>query len=138
MRRRHADHSLEVRAEINVTSLVDVAFTLLIIFIITAPILQGGIEVAVPQGEVNALQADEKTLIISVLQDGEIFLGESAVDRETFASSFEQLVAGTQPERIWIKSDSASTFGATFHVLSTVAATGISYALVGEQRPGGR
>ena len=48
---------LPLNAEINVTSLVDVAFTLLIIFIITAPILQGGIEVAVPRADVQALSA---------------------------------------------------------------------------------
>jgi biopolymer transport protein TolR len=137
--RRQSDHSLEVRAEINVTSLVDVAFTLLIIFIITAPILQGGIEVAVPQGRVQALQADEHTLIVSVNRDGSIFLGESeVVDRETFASAFGQLMASTQPERVWIKSDSTTTWAATFDVISTVAATGVNYAIVGEERPGGR
>ena len=50
-------------ADINVTSLVDVAFTLLIIFIITAPILQGGIEVEVPETEVSSLTADDLSLI---------------------------------------------------------------------------
>jgi biopolymer transport protein TolR len=137
--KRRADHSLEVRAEINVTSLVDVAFTLLLIFIITAPILQGGIEVAVPQGQVEALQLDESTMIISVNRDGSIFLGESeVVDRATFASAFEQLMTSTQPERVWIKSDSATTWAATFDVISTVAATGVTYAIVGEERPRGR
>ncbi|MEC9241579.1 MAG: biopolymer transporter ExbD, partial [Gemmatimonadota bacterium] len=45
--------NLQPVAEINVTSMVDVAFTLLIIFIITAPILQGGIEVAVPETDIS-------------------------------------------------------------------------------------
>ena len=136
--RRQADHELEVRAEINVTSLVDVAFTLLLIFIITAPILQGGIEVAVPQGEVQALQMDESTLIVSVNQDGTIFLDDSEVDRASFAASFEQLMTSTQPERVWIKSDSLTTWAATFDVISTVAASGVTYAIVGETRPRGR
>jgi biopolymer transport protein TolR len=137
--RRHSDHSLEVRAEINVTSLVDVAFTLLVIFIITAPILQGGIEIAVPQGQVEALQADESTLIVSLNRDGTIFLGKSeVVDRSTFASAFQQLMTSTQPARVWIKSDSVNTWAATFDVISTVAATGVPYAIVGEERPRGR
>ena len=57
MRRRQrgatTGDELSVKAEINVTSLVDVAFTLLVIFIITAPILQGGVEVAVPRADVR-------------------------------------------------------------------------------------
>lgn len=139
MMRRQTDHSLEVRAEINVTSMVDVAFTLLIIFIITMPIMQGGIEVSVPQGEIRALQADESTLIVSVNRDGTIFLGESEVDRASFASAFEQLMTSTQPERVWIKSDSSTTWAAAFDVISTVAASGVTYAIVGEQKPrGGR
>jgi len=136
--RRQADHELEVRAEINVTSMVDVAFTLLIIFIITMPILQGGIEVAVPQGEIQALQADESVLIVSVNRDGTIFLDDSEVSRESFASSFQQLITSTQPERVWIKSDSLTTWAAAFDVISTVAASGVIYAIVGEQKPRGR
>lgn len=136
--RRHADHSLEVRAEINVTSMVDVAFTLLIIFIITMPIMQGGIEISVPQGEIQALQADERTLIVSVTRDGTIFLADSEVDRAGFASAFHQLMTATQPERVWIKSDSSTTWAAAFDVISTVAASGVTYAIVGEQRPAGR
>ena len=59
---------LPLNAEINVTSLVDVAFTLLIIFIITAPILQGGIEVAVPRADVQALSAQEQPIFVTVLR----------------------------------------------------------------------
>lgn len=53
-RRRRVDH-LGVNAEINVTSLVDVAFTLLVIFIITAPIMQGGVEVQVPRAQAESI-----------------------------------------------------------------------------------
>ena len=65
-RRRREGHDLEIRADVNVTSLVDVAFTLLVIFLITAPIMQGGIEADVPQGEVNPLSTVESSLIVTV------------------------------------------------------------------------
>ncbi|MGM0670389.1 MAG: ExbD/TolR family protein, partial [Gemmatimonadota bacterium] len=54
-RKRREDHV--VKADINITSLVDVAFTLLVIFIIIAPALQGGVEVEVPEAEVRPLTA---------------------------------------------------------------------------------
>jgi biopolymer transport protein TolR len=131
---RAREFDLEVRADINVTSLVDVAFVLLIIFVITAPILQGGIEVEVPQGDVNPLSVQENTLIVSVDRDGLVYLGETPVERELFASSFDQLIAGTRPDRVVIKSDSLSTWGSTFDVISIVASSGVTWAVVGEQR----
>ena len=74
--RRGAGHlrNLEMRAEINVTSLVDVAFTLLVIFIITAPILQGGVEVAVPRADVQPLTAQDEPFFVSVTPDGRVFV----------------------------------------------------------------
>ena len=118
---------LQPLAEINVTSMVDVAFTLLIIFIITAPILQGGIEVAVPETEVSALTAEDNTLIITVDRDGMVYMGET--------QSFGQIVSAGAVDEVWIKGDSLATWGAGVDVISTVARSGIDFAVVGTQRP---
>ena len=97
---RGRGRDLQPVAEINVTSMVDVAFTLLIIFIITAPILQGGIEVAVPETDVSSLTADDNTLIISLDRDGIVYVGETPMDRTEFEASFAQIVSGgTVPMR---------------------------------------
>lgn len=136
-RRRHQSdsHDLEVRADINVTSLVDVAFTLLVIFIITAPILQGGIEVDVPQGEVSPLNTVEKSLIVTVDRSGQVFLADTQIDREGFAVAFNQLVGSAQPDKVYIKGDSLGTLGPWFDIMSTIASSGVSWAVVAEQRP---
>ena len=134
-RRRREGRDLEVRADINVTSLVDVAFTLLVIFLITAPIMQGGIEVDVPQGEVNPLTAVESNLIVTVDRSGQIYLSETPVDREGFAAAYNQLVSATQPEKVYIKGDSMATLGPWLDVVSTIANSGVSWAVVAEQRP---
>ena len=126
---------LQPVAEINVTSMVDVAFTLLIIFIITAPILQGGIEVAVPETEVSSLTAAENTLIVTGDRDGMVYLGETPMDRAEFARSFGQIVAAGAVDEVWIKGDSLATWGAGVDVISTVARSGINFAVVGTQRP---
>jgi biopolymer transport protein TolR len=135
MGQRGGGRDLQPVAEINVTSMVDVAFTLLIIFIITAPILQGGIEVAVPETDVTPLTAEETPLIISVDRDGTVFLGETPMDRTEFAESFEQIARATGVEEVWIKGDSLSTWGAGVDVISVVARSGIDFAVVGTQRP---
>lgn len=122
-------------ADINVTSLVDVAFTLLIIFIITAPILQGGIEVEVPETEVSSLTADDRTLIVTVDRGGIIYLAETAVDRAEFSQSFNQLVSAGNVDKVWIKGDSLATWGSGVDIMATVAASGVSFSVVAEQRP---
>jgi len=135
MGERGRGRDLQPVAEINVTSMVDVAFTLLIIFIITAPILQGGIEVAVPETEVSALTAEDNTLIITVDRDGMVYMGETPMDRTEFAQSFGQIVSAGAVDEVWIKGDSLATWGAGVDVISTVARSGIDFAVVGTQRP---
>jgi len=132
---RGPGRDLQPLAEINVTSMVDVAFTLLIIFIITAPILQGGIEVAVPETEVSALTAQDNTLIITVDRDGMVYMGETPMDRTEFAQSFGQILSAGAVDEVWIKGDSLAAWGAGVDVISTVARSGIDFAVVGTQRP---
>ena len=135
LRRSRRGRDLQLMADINVTSLVDVAFTLLIIFIITAPILQGGIQVDVPETEVSSITADDRTLIVTIDREGVIYLGETPVDRAEFVQSFRQFVAGGNVDRVWIKGDSLATWGAGVDVMATVASSGIPFSVVAEQRP---
>ena len=96
-RKRREDHA--VKAEINVTSLVDVAFTLLVIFIIIAPALQGGVEVEVPEAAVTPLTADEDAFYVTVDRENRVYLAGTEVPLEAIESSLPQLMraAGTRP-----------------------------------------
>lgn len=134
-RSRRAGRRLAVNAEISVTSLVDVAFTLLVIFIITAPILQGGIEVNVPETTVRPLTAEEESSIITVTADGRVFLAESEMSVEQFERSIGSLVEAGQWERLYIKGDSASEYDAVAKVIGAVNASGANWSLIMEQRP---
>ena len=133
--RSRAGGDLELMANINVTSLVDVAFVLLIIFIITAPILQGGIEVAVPETEVEALSAQENTLVVSVDRRGTVYLAETPVSRSDFAQSFSQLASGGRIEKVWIQADSLAAWGIGVDIMGVVKDSGLPFAVVAQQRP---
>lgn len=129
---------LPLNADINVTSLVDVAFTLLIIFIITAPILQGGIEVSVPRADVTPLTADEAPLIITVMRDGAIFLEDAEVTLDELESGLPQLLAAGGIEKVYIRGDSLAPYGPVLKVMATAVNAGVSWAVVAEPyRPGG-
>ncbi|MDH3456194.1 MAG: biopolymer transporter ExbD, partial [Gemmatimonadota bacterium] len=78
---------LRPTADINVTSLVDVAFVLLIIFMITAPIMQGGVDVQLPRAEARPLQPKEG-LVVSIDRAGRIFVDETPLTFADFRAAF--------------------------------------------------
>jgi biopolymer transport protein TolR len=130
---------LRVNAEINVTSLIDVAFTLLVIFIITAPMLQGGLEVQLPRGQIQPITAQDDPFIVSVDSGGTVYVGETPVTAEEFSGAFPQLFRAAGAQVIYVKGDASAIYGDMFGVLSTVARTaqeeGVRWALIGEPEP---
>ena len=127
---------LPLNAEINVTSLVDVAFTLLVIFIITAPALQGGIEVSVPRAEVQPLTAQDDPIFVTVDRTGQIYLEESPLTAQEFEASFPQLAATRGFERVYIRADSLADWGPVLKVMGAVAGSGVDWSVVGEPYSG--
>ena len=121
-----------MNADINVTSLVDVAFTLLVIFIITAPILQGGIEVAIPRADVRPLTAQENPFFISIRRDGSIMMEETPVSLEELEAGLPQLLAGGTVERIFIRADSLAPYGPVLRTMATALNSGVPWSLVAE------
>ena len=90
-RRRRRRDELSVSSEINVTSMIDVAFTLLVIFIITAPMLQGGVEVNLPEADVRAVSEAEDMVVVSIERDGSVFYEDTELSIEDFESGFGQI-----------------------------------------------
>ncbi len=120
---------LPLAGDINVTSLVDVAFVLLIIFMITAPIMQGGVDVELPRAEARPIEPKEG-LILTVNRDGEIFVGEdrSPLSYADFRSTFAAVVSSRDPEGVYIRGDRRASYGDVVRVLAVVQAAGISNA----------
>lgn len=104
-------------ASINVTSLVDVAFTLLIIFIITAPILQGGVEVELPRAESAPITSSDG-VIVTVARDGNIYVGDVEVQSsEDFATIFPAYVRDRDISQAYLKGDRDVPYGRVLQVL---------------------
>ena len=123
---------LPMNADINVTSLVDVAFTLLVIFIITAPILQGGLEVDLPRADIRPLTTEEGTFYVTFTRNGEVFLEDTQVAIEDLETTISQLVAGGAIERILIQGDSLAPYGPVLRTFATAIEGGVRVAFVGE------
>jgi len=121
----HGRGELPLQSDINVTSLVDVAFVLLIIFMITAPIMQGGIDVQLPRAQAQPLEQKEG-LVISVDREGRIYIDERGFSYDEFRVAFQPIVEARHPNGVFVRGDSRSSYGAVMQVLGVVRAAGIT------------
>src|SRR5919199_4438053 len=93
---------MQFNADVNVTSLVDVMLVLLIIFMITAPIMQGGVDVELPRAEARPLSPKEG-MVVTVNRDGRIFVDQTAVSYNDFRVTFRSLVATRKPSGVYLQ-----------------------------------
>src|SRR5436190_11448722 len=111
-------------ADVNVTSLVDVMLVLLIIFMITAPMMQGGVDVELPRAEARPLSPKEG-MVVSVNRDGRIFVDQTPVSYNDFRVTFRSLLATRKPSGVYLQADTHVPYGQVVRVLAIIRAAGI-------------
>jgi biopolymer transport protein TolR len=112
-------------AEINITPLVDVVLVLLIIFMVTAPVLQSGIEVNVPRTK-TVKEITEERLVISINKKQEVFLGNDPININDIGNTLRQKIRDPQNQSIFVRADEDVPFGAFATVMDAVKRSGIS------------
>ena len=112
-------------AEINVTPLVDVVLVLLIIFMITAPVLQSGIDVSVPKTR-TVKEITQQRMVVTINRDQQVFLNDQPVNLNALPQKLHQ--AGTDPAHqvIYLRADERVPFGAFASVMDAVKLAGIT------------
>jgi biopolymer transport protein ExbD/biopolymer transport protein TolR len=112
-------------SDINVTPLVDVVLVLLIIFMVTAPILQSGIEVDVPKTRTVKEITEERT-VISINKDQRVFLGNDPVNINEIGDKLRKKFRDPRGQAIFVRCDENVPFGAFATVMDAVKSTGIT------------
>jgi biopolymer transport protein ExbD len=120
MRKKSAYQSL---AEINITSLVDVTLCLLIIFMLTAPYIQGGVEVKLPEADTREVIVEEGP-IISITQNRQIFFEEEAVTMEEMATRLEPFLPQRNTIPVYLRADQEIPYGFVLKVMAAVEMAG--------------
>jgi len=110
-----------------------VAFVLLIIFMITAPIMQGGVDVQLPRAEAKPIQPKEG-LIVSIDRVGKIYLDESALSFEDFRAAFGAVATARGSQGVYLRADRRVDYGVVVRVLAVMRGAGVNdVGLVAEE-----
>jgi biopolymer transport protein TolR len=112
-------------SDINVTPFVDVVLVLLIIFMVTAPVLQSGIEVAVPKTK-TVKEITEERMVISIDKGQHIFLGNDPVNINQIGAALRSKVHDPEHQAIYVRCDQDVPFGAFATVMDYIKQAGIT------------
>jgi biopolymer transport protein TolR len=134
-----------LQSEINVTPMVDIMLVLLIIFMVVTPFLQQGITVALPKNldnpEVDQNIIKESSIVISIPNDGQYYLGKIPVQREQLTEKVDRMlqnIKNDQDKIVYIKSGVGVQYGDVVTVINEVRKLGVDkIGLVADKKKGG-
>jgi biopolymer transport protein TolR len=113
-------------SEINVTPLVDVMLVLLIIFMVTAPMMQQGIDIELPSTKSSGAQTSDQPMVLNIEQSGKILIGEKPVEMKALGARLDAIFSTRKNKDIYIKADKRVAYGIVAETLAEVRAAGIT------------
>jgi biopolymer transport protein TolR len=113
-------------AEINVTPFVDVMLVLLVIFMVTAPMMQSGVEVDLPETKTQPMRMRDEPLILSVKKDGTLFVGRTEVPLEELAVKLEAIFEGRDTKELFLRADKEAAYGKVARAMAAAREAGAS------------
>jgi biopolymer transport protein TolR len=126
----------EVLSDINITPLVDVMLVLLIIFMITAPMLHQGIEVALPRSDAPNLPARvTEPLVLSINREGMVYVKDQPVHQTRLIQVLTPMLRGRADETVFVKGDRDVPYGRVIEVLDLLHKGGIERVGMVTDRP---
>jgi biopolymer transport protein TolR len=113
-------------AEINVTPFVDVMLVLLIIFMVTAPLLNPAIPVDLPHSKAQPVSENREPLSVTIKKDGRIYLMDKPIAAEDLVVRLKAIAENGTEERIYVRGDTAVSYGRVIEVMGILNAAGFT------------
>ncbi len=116
----------QLMAEINVTPFVDVMLVLLIIFMVAAPMMTQGVEVALPEVDAASItQEEDVPFVVSVNKDGHIYINDFRVPAEKFSDKLKAIFKEKPQQRVFLRADKRVPYGSVVEVMAQIRGAGV-------------
>lgn len=112
-------------SQINVTPLVDVMLVLLIIFMVTAPMMQQGVQVNLPKTQAKSLSADQETVVVSMDRSGRIFINAVEATHADLTAKLTEIFATKTKKEVFLKADQDVPYGEVVKTMAEIKGAGI-------------
>ncbi len=123
---RRRRHRFELNADVNVVSLIDVMLLLLVIFMITAPMMQGGVDINLPKAEAKPLES-KSGLVVSVNRAGEIRIDDQRMESiGAFRVTFRSIAATRAQRGVYLRADQGVPYGTIVRLIAIMNAAGVT------------
>jgi biopolymer transport protein TolR len=123
------------QAEINVTPMVDVMLVLLVIFMVTAPLMNHGVPVDLPSSASPPLQDKQEPCILTLTREGGIFVGQTSIPPHDLPDHLRRLTGGNPETRIYLRADTGLSYGQVMDTMGRIQQAGYGkVALLSEPR----
>lgn len=123
MPRRRRDR-LELNADINVVNLIDVMLLLLVVFMITAPMMTGGVDITLPRAEARPLES-RSGLTVTITRAGGILVDETPMSFGEFRGAFQAMASQRGRQGLYLRADKDVDYGAVVRVLAVMKAANV-------------
>ena len=112
-------------SQINVVPFVDIMLVLLVIFMVTAPILQQGVNVNLPEVTATPLAGEDEQLVVAVTRDGKVHLNDTPLDLEELSTKLTAIVQVRPDRAVYLRADKSVPYGRVVEVLAAVRHAGV-------------
>lgn len=117
--------SKNLMSEINVTPFVDVMLVLLIIFMVTAPMMIQGVDVALPEATAEPLPSETEHLLITIDDEFRVFINDYQVSIDNLSEKLAKILEGREDRSVYLKADKQIPYGMVVRVMSAAKGAGI-------------
>ena len=114
-----------IMAEINVTPFVDVMLVLLVIFMVTAPMMQEGVQVNLPKADTKAMTPAEETVVVTVDKNGGIFINKDEIPAGDLRERLTTLFSTRSKKEVFLKADAGVPYGEVVRAMADIKGAGI-------------
>ena len=112
-------------AQINVTPLVDVMLVLLVIFMVTAPIIQQGVQVNLPQAKAGAIPGTEELLVVTIAKNGKVYLNDNPLTLAELGDKLRAIRKLQTDKQVYLRADQDVRYGLVMKAVAEIKQAGI-------------